>query len=191
MKARHQSRLNRHVTAMRNGKPDMVPIRPFVAELPDRSIIYHVDQGDITKTHRILGDRFCLSGGVSNVILAHGTPNDVRRRCKEVIDIAARDGGYIMDSSAIMQNDAKVENLKAMTDFTREYGVYSASGQRAFERPGSAATVSLKCAPETGHKKGRLTVMSMQPQPQPQLTREAIGDDSWKTLSRWDHEVGA
>ena len=46
-----------------------------------------------------------------------------------MIDIAARDGGYIMDSSAIMQNDAKVENVKAMTDFTREYGVYSASGQ--------------------------------------------------------------
>ena len=97
------------------------------AELPDRSIVYHVDQGDIARTHKILGEKFCLSGGVSNVILAHGTPDDVRRRCKEVIDIAARDGGYIMDSSAIMQNDAKVENVKAMTDFTREYGVYSTS----------------------------------------------------------------
>ncbi|HKI16984.1 MAG TPA: hypothetical protein VKA15_03850, partial [Isosphaeraceae bacterium] len=32
MEARYQSRLNRYVTAMRNGKPDMVPIRPFVAE---------------------------------------------------------------------------------------------------------------------------------------------------------------
>jgi hypothetical protein len=41
-----------------------------------------------------------------------------------VIDGVARDGGYIMDSSAIIQNDAKVENVRAMTDFTREYGVY-------------------------------------------------------------------
>ena len=32
MEARYQCRLNRYVTAMRNGKPDMVPIRPFVAE---------------------------------------------------------------------------------------------------------------------------------------------------------------
>ena len=32
MEARYQARLNRYVTAMRNGKPDMVPIRPFVAE---------------------------------------------------------------------------------------------------------------------------------------------------------------
>jgi len=29
-----------------------------------------------------------------------------------------------MDASAIMQNDATVENLKAMTDATIEYGVY-------------------------------------------------------------------
>jgi hypothetical protein len=36
----------------------------------------------------------------------------------------AGNGGYIMDASAIMQNDSKVENVKAMTDFTREYGVY-------------------------------------------------------------------
>ena len=41
-----------------------------------------------------------------------------------VIDGVARDGGYIMDASAIVQNDAKIENMRAMTDFTREYGVY-------------------------------------------------------------------
>jgi hypothetical protein len=111
------------------------------AELPDQSIVYHVDQGDIARTHKILGGKFCLSGGISNVILAHGTPDDVRRRCKEVIDIAARDGGYIMDSSAIMQNDAKVENVKAMTDFTREYGVYSASGPSLPTQPAPATTV--------------------------------------------------
>ena len=28
----YQERLNRYVTAMRNEKPDRVPIRPFVAE---------------------------------------------------------------------------------------------------------------------------------------------------------------
>ena len=50
--------------------------------------------------------------------------NEVRDCCKKVIDGVAGDGGYIMDASAIIQNDAKVENIKAMTDFTREYGVY-------------------------------------------------------------------
>ncbi len=104
------------------------------AELPDQSIIYHVDQGDIFQAHRVLGHKFCLSGGIPVHLLARGTPEQVRQRCKQVIAGVAREGGYIVDSSAIVQNDAKVENLRAMTDAAREYGVYSrghaASAQR-------------------------------------------------------------
>ena len=51
-----------------------------------------------------------------------------------MIDGVARDGGYIMDASAIVQNDAKVENMQAMTDFAREYGVYS-DGHSSAEAP--------------------------------------------------------
>ena len=94
-------------------------------ELPERSIVYHVDQDDIFEAHRVLGHKFCLSGGISNVALGHLSPDDVRACCKKVIDGVARDGGYIMDASAIVQNDAKVDNVRAMTDFTRDYGVYS------------------------------------------------------------------
>lgn len=95
------------------------------AELPDKSIVYHVDRGDIFETHKKLGHKFCLSGGIPNFTLAYGTPDQVRERCKAVIDGVAQDGGYIMDASAIMQNDTSIENLRAMTDFTREYGTYS------------------------------------------------------------------
>ena len=35
----YQSRLKRYVTAMRNGKPDMIPIRPFVAEFASRMLV--------------------------------------------------------------------------------------------------------------------------------------------------------
>ena len=94
------------------------------AELPEKSIIYHVDQGDIFETHKVLGDKFCISGGIPNYLLSYGTPDEVRRQCKAVIDVVAGDGGYIMDASAIIQNDAKVENVRALTEFTREYGVY-------------------------------------------------------------------
>ncbi len=94
------------------------------AELPERSIVYHVDRGDILEAHRKLGHKFCLSGGISNFLLSFGTPGQVRDRCRTVIDEVAQDGGYIMDASAIMQNDTSVENLRVMTDFAREYGVY-------------------------------------------------------------------
>ncbi|MFW6162795.1 MAG: uroporphyrinogen decarboxylase family protein [Planctomycetota bacterium] len=96
----------------------------FVKELPERSIIYHVDRADIFEVHEAVGDKFCLSGGVPNDLLAFGTPDEVRQHCKRVIDGVAADGGYIMDAGAIMQDDSKVENVQAMTEFTREYGRY-------------------------------------------------------------------
>jgi len=96
----------------------------YTSELPDRSIIYHVDRGDIFEVHKQLGHKFCLSGGIPNDLLTYGTPDQIRSRCKEIIDVVAKDGGYIMDAGAIIQQDAKVENVKAMTEFTLEYGVY-------------------------------------------------------------------
>jgi len=94
------------------------------AELADGSIVYHVDKADIFETHKKIGHKFCLSGGISNTLLSFGTPDEVRQCCKKVIDGVARDGGYILDAEAIMQDDTKVENMRAMTEFVREYGVY-------------------------------------------------------------------
>ncbi len=95
-----------------------------IAELPEGSIVFHVDRTDLAEAQRVLGEKFCLSGGVPNDLLAFGTPAEVRDCCKRIIDTAARHGGFIMDAGAIMQDDTRVENLRAMTEFTREYGVY-------------------------------------------------------------------
>ncbi|MBT3286251.1 MAG: hypothetical protein HN380_02815 [Victivallales bacterium] len=94
------------------------------AELPEASIVYHVDHADIFEVHRQLGNRFCLSGGIPNTLLWSGSRDDVRAYAKKVIDGVAADGGYVMDASAIMQNDTSIEALQALTDFTHEYGTY-------------------------------------------------------------------
>ncbi len=95
------------------------------AELAPGSIVFHLDQSDPVAVHSKLGDRFCLSGGVPAGLLGFGTPEQVRQSCEFLIENVAGDGGYIMDASAIVQNDAKVENIAALTDFTREVGVYA------------------------------------------------------------------
>ncbi len=94
------------------------------AELPDGAIVFHVDQADIFEAHKAIGHKFCISGGIPNFLLSYGSPEQVREYCRKVIDGVAGDGGYIMDASAIVQDDANVENIRAMTEFTREYGVY-------------------------------------------------------------------
>lgn len=103
---------------------DWNPHLKSFAQLPDKSIVYHVDKADIFEAHKAIGHKFCISGGIDNALLSYGTADEVRQCCKKVIDGVAGDGGYIMDASAIIQNDASIENIRAMTEFTREYGVY-------------------------------------------------------------------
>ena len=48
----------------------MGPPPESFAELPQQSIVYHVDQGDVSGAHQVLGEKFCISGGIPNVLLA-------------------------------------------------------------------------------------------------------------------------
>src|SRR3972149_3173380 len=119
------------------------------AELPERSIIYHVDRDDIFAVHEALGHKFCISGGVPNTLLAFGSPDEVRDHCRRIIDGVAGDGGYIMDASAIVQNDAQLENVRAMIDFTREYGDYG--GEPVADAPTPPSADSPYEAPSLAH----------------------------------------
>lgn len=121
------------------------------AELPEGSIVYHVDKADIFEAHRVLGNRFCITGGIPNFLLTYGTVDEVKDCCKKVIDEVGADGGYILDASAIIQNDAKIENVRAMTAFTREYGVYRGGASE----PAGNAEWKRFAAPEASPRVGR------------------------------------
>jgi len=110
------------------------------AELPAGSIVYHVDRGDIFRARAILGDKFCLSGGVPNYLLAYGTPEEVRDTCRRIIEGVADKGGYVMDASAIIQNDAKPENVRAMTESAWEFGNYGKPADDTLPPPFMAPT---------------------------------------------------
>lgn len=100
------------------------PYLEKIAELPDRSIVFHVDQTDMAKAKEIFGGRFCLSGNVPNTLMAYGKPEEVKEYVKRLIHDYAADGGFIMDTAGVMQTDVKVENMVALIEATREFGVY-------------------------------------------------------------------
>jgi len=94
-----------------------------IRDIPRGKAIYSFERTNIFRAKEILGDTVCLKGNVPLSLLATGTPDDVKQYCKKLIDVVGKGGGFIMDSSTVI-DDAKPENLKAMFDFTREYGVY-------------------------------------------------------------------
>jgi uroporphyrinogen-III decarboxylase len=75
------------------------------------------------KAKKILGDTVCIRGGMPLSVLATGTTDEVRSYCKKLIDELGKDGGYIMDASTGL-DDARTDNVKAMFEVTKEYGVY-------------------------------------------------------------------
>ncbi|MFN2137863.1 MAG: uroporphyrinogen decarboxylase family protein [Candidatus Promineifilaceae bacterium] len=95
----------------------------YFAEVPPGKVLFHFAQMDMVRAKEVLHGIAAFSGNVPNRLMLTGTPDDVRAYCKKLIDACGKDGGYIMDTSALL-DEAKPENLKAMIDFTKEYGVY-------------------------------------------------------------------
>ena len=95
----------------------------IIRDIPKGKAIYHFELSDLFKAKEILGDVVCIRGGVPISLLCTGTPQEVKDYCRKLIDVVGKGGGFIMDSGAVI-DEAKPENIKAMVDFTKEYGVY-------------------------------------------------------------------
>jgi len=94
-----------------------------IRDLPKGKTAWLFDQIDIAKAKKMLGDIACIGGTMPIAMLTVGTPQQVKDHVKKCIDTAGKGGGYIMANGAFFDR-VKWENLKAMVDFTKEYGVY-------------------------------------------------------------------
>jgi hypothetical protein len=130
-------------------------------ELPDASIVFHCDRDDLFEVHRRLHDKFAISGGIPNVLLSFGQPDEVRQYCRRVIREVAAEGGYIMDAGAIMQNDTSIENLRVMTDTCRELGVYPAG---SYQPPSATPPAETEAA-----RASRAAVAGLSARPAPAI----------------------
>jgi uroporphyrinogen-III decarboxylase len=95
----------------------------IIRDLPKSGVIWHFDQTDMTRAKKILGDNACIMGNIPTSLLVTGKPEEVKAYCKKLIETAGKGGGYIMAPGATA-DDSKVENLEAMLEAAREYGVY-------------------------------------------------------------------
>jgi hypothetical protein len=95
----------------------------FLAQMPKGKVIARFDQIDMARAKEILGKTVCIAGNVPVSVLQVGTPDDVKAICKQLIDTAGKDGGYILSPASAL-DEVKPENLKTMIDFTKDYGRY-------------------------------------------------------------------
>ena len=94
-----------------------------VCDLPKAKTLWMIDNTDMAKAKKTLGSVACLAGNMPSALLKLGTPQEVKDYAKKLIDTCSKGGGFIMSNGAFF-DDAKPENVYAMIDFTKEYGVY-------------------------------------------------------------------
>ena len=97
---------------------------PIIKDLPPGKVLWHFDQTDMFKAKKILGDNACIAGNVPTSLLVTGTPEAVKDYCRRLIEVCGEAGGFILTGGASI-NKGNPENLRAMIDAVKEYGVYA------------------------------------------------------------------
>ena len=96
----------------------------YMLELPKGKTIARFAFTDLKKAKDVLKGHTAIMGGVPHSLLQMGTPNDVDKFCRELIETIGKDGGFMLSPSTGITNEAKPENVKAMVDAVKKYGNY-------------------------------------------------------------------
>lgn len=99
-----------------------------VNEFPKGFVLWYFDRTDMFKAKKILGDKCCIQGNVPSAMTITGTPAEVKEYCCKLIEVCGKGGGFILSAGAV-GNEGKLENLRAMLEAAREYGVYGHTPQ--------------------------------------------------------------
>ena len=95
-----------------------------VNEFPKGAVAWRFDRTDMATAKKILGDKCCISGNVPASLISIGTAAEVKEYCRKLIEICAPGGGYILSAGSSVDH-APPENLRAMMEAAKEYGVYA------------------------------------------------------------------
>jgi len=95
----------------------------IIQDIPKGKTFWTFDATDMAKAKKTIGRVACIGGNVPTDLLSVGTPQQVKDYVRKLIDTVSEGGGYVMANGAAADN-VEPENLKAMIDFTKEYGIY-------------------------------------------------------------------
>lgn len=94
-----------------------------ILELPKGKTISRFEKTDLNKAKRIIGDHSCIIGGPPASLFLT-TPAKVDAYVKELFSEVKQGGGFILSPSVPIPSSSKPENVKALMDAVKKYGVY-------------------------------------------------------------------
>ena len=98
------------------------PRLKYFQELPPKKFVMHYQDVDRRLAKKLLGDITCFWGNVPSALMCTGTPEQVEEDVIELIEIFAGKGGLIIDGSVGIQDEARPENVQALTNVVHKFG---------------------------------------------------------------------
>jgi uroporphyrinogen-III decarboxylase len=94
-----------------------------IKDLPKGKTLWMFDATEMARAKAAMGDTACVMGNVPSALLKLGTPAEVKDYCRKLIEVAGKGGGFVLSNGAFF-DQAKPENLTAIVEAAREFGVY-------------------------------------------------------------------
>jgi uroporphyrinogen-III decarboxylase len=115
--------INEGIIPMPFAEGNYEPRLEFIKDLPKGSTAWWFEKMDMAKANEVLGDTACIGGNVPASMLLTGTAKEIKEYCRKLIEVAGKGGGFILTGGSDI-NKGNPENLRAMMDAAKEYGVY-------------------------------------------------------------------
>lgn len=80
---------------------------------------------DIAEAKRRVGKKLCIKGNINTFdFMLNATADQVKEKCKRMIDTTAADGGYVLSTGDQCGRDTPEANIFAMVEIAETYGKY-------------------------------------------------------------------
>jgi hypothetical protein len=89
-----------------------------IADFPKGMTLWLFDQTDMHRAKDILKDTACIMGNVPTSLMSTGTPEEVAKYCRNLVDYCGKGGGYILANGAGVEVTTD-ENIRAMLNSVR------------------------------------------------------------------------
>jgi hypothetical protein len=96
----------------------------YIGDFPKGWVTWMFDKTDMAKAKKMIGDKCCIAGNVAGSIVITGTPKQVKKECRNLIETCAPGGGYILAGGCSATETKNPANFRAFMEAAREYGVY-------------------------------------------------------------------
>ena len=97
-----------------------------IKDMPKGKLIWAFGaQTDMARAKEIVGNTACMTGNIPASLFTASSVKQTIDYCRKLIDAAGKGGGYMLSTAAGVNRNGKIENVRAMIECAKEYGVYS------------------------------------------------------------------